>query len=359
MGAHILVVDDESAVRDLLVTWLQAAGHRCTEAATAEEALERAAASPVDLALLDLALPGKDGLWLAERLRERDADMALVMVTGLRRFDAAVAGLRLGVLDYLVKPFTHAELTQVVRRAVDWRTTLVNDRRRLDERQRDMDRRSRELTGDLAALERASAGAIHALLETLTRRDPTAAAHASRVAGMAVRLGAALGLPADVLADVERGALLHDIGKLALPDTLAFKEGPLADEDIELLRSHVDIGRQIVGAVPALETVAAIVGASHEAFDGSGHPSGTAGTEIPLGARIVAIVDTFDALTFGRDLTDPLTFARAAAELVRCSGSQFDPDLVRIWLRVADPVGDDRDDAPAFEAAPPPTGTVK
>jgi response regulator RpfG family c-di-GMP phosphodiesterase len=174
---------------------------------------------------------------------------------------------------------------------------------------------------------------------------------------MALRLGAAVGLSPDALGDVERAALLHDIGKIALPDALAYKEGPLVDEEIALLQSHVELGRDIVGAVPALGGVAAIVGASHEAFDGTGHPAGLAGFDIPVGARIVAIVDTFDALTFGRDLGDPLTFARAAAELVRCSGSRFDPDLVRTWLRVADPVADDLDDAAAAAVAPmPPTG---
>lgn len=357
MSAHILVVDDESAVRELLVTWLQATGYRCTEAATAEDALERAAASPVDVALLDLALPGKDGLWLAERLRARDAEMALVMVTGLKRFDAAVAGLRLGVLDYLVKPFTRLELTQTVRRAVDWRTTLVNDRRRLEGLQLEMARRREELAGDLASLERASAAAIQALLETLTRRDPSAAAHATRVAGMAVRLGAAVGLSAEALADVERGALLHDIGKIALPDALAFKQGPLGDEEIALLQSHVELGRDIVASVPALAGVAAVVAASHEAFDGTGHPLGLAGLDIPVGARIVAIVDTFDALTFGRDLDDPVTFARAAAELVRSADSRFDPDLVRMWLRVADPIADAQDDEPVPAAPMPHTGS--
>jgi response regulator RpfG family c-di-GMP phosphodiesterase len=356
MGAHILVVDDESAVRDLLVTWLQAAGYRCTEAATAEDALERAMASPVDVALLDLALPGQDGLWLAGRLRERNAEMALVMVTGLQRFDAAVAGLRLGVLDYLMKPFTRVELMQVVRRAVDWRTTLVNDRRRLDSLQREMARRREELAGDLGALERASAAAIQALLETLTRRDPSAAAHATRVAGMAVRLGAAVGLAPEALADVERGALLHDIGKVALPDALAFKAGPLVDEEIAILQSHVELGRDIVASVPALAGAAAIVAASHEAFDGTGHPLGLSGHDIPVGARIVAIVDTFDALTCGRDVDDPVTFARAAAELVRSSDSRFDPDLVRLWLRAADPLADDHDDQRDALAPMPQTG---
>ena len=119
MSAHILIVDDEPAVRDVLVTWLQAAGYRCAEAADAQTALDYITAHPVDVALLDLAMPGHDGLWLAEQIRQRTDSLALIMVTGLQRFDAAVAGIRLGVLDYLLKPFSRQELLQAVRRAVE------------------------------------------------------------------------------------------------------------------------------------------------------------------------------------------------------------------------------------------------
>jgi response regulator RpfG family c-di-GMP phosphodiesterase len=340
MSGHILVVDDEPAVRDVLVTWLQAAGHRCVEAPDAESALAEVATHAFDVALLDLALPGHDGLWLAERLREQNADLALVMVTGLQRFDAAVAGLRLGVLDYLLKPFTRQDLVRAVRRAMEWRASLLADRARQEAQAQEMADKREALAGDFATLERATTGAIQTLLATLHRRHPGAAAHASRVARMAVDLALALGVPAAAMADVERGALLHDIGRIALPDALVHKTGPYTEEEFALIRTHVEIGRDIVGVVPALQAAAAIVGASHEAFDGSGYPAGLAGEAIPLGARIVSVVDTFDALTFGRDASDPLTFARAAAELVRCAGTRYDPAVVHAWLRVADPVED-------------------
>lgn len=340
MSAHILVVDDEPAVRDLLMTWLQAAGYRCAEAADAQAALDYVTAHPVDVALLDLALPGHDGLWLAAQIRQQTDELALVMVTGLQRFDAAVAGIRLGVLDYLLKPFSRHELLQAVRRAVEWRESLRRDRERATTMRQQIAERREALTSDLSALDKATAGAIQALLETLHQRNPQAAAHANRVARMAVDLAQALGVDPSEMADIERGALLHDIGKVALPDALVHKDGPLDEEDLALIRTHVELGRDILLKVPALSAVAAIVAASHEACDGSGYPRGASGVDIPRGARIISIVDTFDALTWGRDATDPLTFARAAAELVRCAGSRFDPEIVRVWLRVADPAQD-------------------
>jgi putative nucleotidyltransferase with HDIG domain len=351
MSAQILIVDDEPAVRDVLVTWLQAAGYRCAEAADAQTALDYITAHPVDVALLDLAMPGHDGLWLAEQIRQRTDSLALIMVTGLQRFDAAVAGIRLGVLDYLLKPFSRQELLQSVRRAVEWRESLKRDRERDRAVQQEIAERRDALARDLASLDKATAGAIQALLETLHQRNPAAAAHANRVARMAVDLAQALQVEPLEMADIERGALLHDIGKVALPDALLHKVGPLSEEDVTLIRTHVELGRDILRKLPALASAAAIVAASHEAFDGSGYPNGVSGRDIPQGARIISIVDTFDALTWGRDATDPLTYARAGAELVRCAGSRFDPEIVRVWLRVADPAQDSTEE-------PEPTGRL-
>ena len=352
MSANILVVDDEPAVRDVLATWLQSAGYRCAQAGDAQSALAYVAAHPVDVALLDLGLPDHDGLWLAQQIRQQTADLALIVVTGAQRFDAAVAGIRLGVLDYLLKPFSQHELLQAVRRAVEWRESLQRDRERGQALRREIGERREALTSDLAGLDQATAGTIQALLETLHQRNPDATAHASRVARMAVDLAAALHIEPVEMADIERGALLHDVGKVALPDALLHKAGPHSEEDFALIRTHVELGRDILAKVPTLASVAAIVAGSHEAFDGSGHPNGLSGVDIPRGARIISIVDTFDALTWGRDVTDPLTYARAAAELVRCAGGRFDPDYVRAWLRVADPA------QPDDEAESEPTGRL-
>lgn len=347
MSAHILVVDDEPAVREMLVAWLQGAGYRCGEAAGAGTALEYLETHAVDVSLIDLAMPGHDGLWLAREIRARSQDIGLVVITGLQRFDAAVESMRLGVLDYLLKPFSRQDLLLTVRRAVAWRETLRRDGERSAELHRVIETRQRGLAGRFEALGDPSAGALEALLVTLHQRHPAAAAHARRVARMAVDLALALGLTPSETADVERGALLHDIGKVVLPDAVMEKAGPLEEEEIALIRTHAQCGHDIVSVVPALRPAAEIVRASHEAWDGSGYPAGLAGTEIPIGARIVAVVDTFDVLTWGSLAHDPIAYARAAAELVRSAGVRFDPDVVRAWLRVADSASPDHADADA------------
>jgi len=139
-----------------------------------------------------------------------------------------------------------------------------------------------------------------------------------------------------VLTQVEHGALLHDIGKIAMPDSLIHKPGPLTEEEIGIIRTHPQIGYEIVRVVPNLAGAAEIILASHEAFDGSGYPKGLKGDEIPIGSRITAVTDTFDALTWSRVYRDPVSVTHAAAELVRCAGAQFDPDVVHAWLRIVE-----------------------
>jgi response regulator RpfG family c-di-GMP phosphodiesterase len=340
MNAHVLVVDDEPEVRELLATWLEGAGYRATCAADAADAMTALAAGPVDIVLLDLAMPERDGLWLARQCREQFSDLALILVTGLQCFDAAVEGMRLGIRDYLVKPFTRHELVDSVRRAAEWRSSQRRERDAEVSMRRDLDRRTQELAHNFAGLDLASAAGIEELLVTLHRRSPDAGAHARRIARMAVDLGASLELDPRALADIERAALLHDIGKVAMPDALMYKPGPLTDDDIALLRTHVEVGHTIVSTIPALREAAAIIVASHEAWDGSGYPRGLAGEAIQIGARIISVVDTFDALTWGQLHRDPVSCARAAAELVRCAGTQFDPAVVHAWLRVCDGLQD-------------------
>jgi putative nucleotidyltransferase with HDIG domain len=336
MSAHILVVDDEPGIREMLTTWLVSAGYRCTAVADATEAIAAMQDRPADVALVDLALPGKDGVWLARELRELQRDTALIMVTGLQRFDAAVEGMRIGVLDYLLKPFTRRQLLEAVYRADEWRLSAVRIREEQARLQREIDRRSEALTEAFHELEYASAGALESLLVTLNTRNPDACAHAKRVAKMAVALAEALAVNGDDLHEIERGALLHDIGKVAMPDALIHKPGPLTEDEIAIIRTHAQIGHDIIAVVPSLKEAARIVLYSHESWDGTGYPTGLAGDDIPLGSRITAVVDTFDALTWGRIYRDPVSYARAAAELVRCSGTQFDPLVVHAWLRVAE-----------------------
>ena len=336
MGANILVVDDEASIRDLFSEWLRVAGHTCVSAASATEALSVAERMPTDVALLDLRMPGESGVWLARRLRELRADLAIIMATGAQSFDAAVEGMRLGVLDYLLKPFSRQELVDAVDRAVKWREDSARERAERQRLEHEIEQRSAALSDAFVRVQEATAGALEALLVTLNTRNPDAFEHTRRVAEMAVTLSHAMGLGEPLASDVERAALLHDIGKVAMPDSLIHKPGPLSEEEVAIIRTHPQIGHDILTAVPFLRPAAQIVMASHEWFNGRGYPMGLKGEEIPLGARIVAVADAFDAITRSRVYRDPVSAAEASAELVRCAGRQFDPEVVQAWLRLAD-----------------------
>ncbi|HEY3381281.1 MAG TPA: HD domain-containing phosphohydrolase [Vicinamibacterales bacterium] len=336
MGAHILVVDDEASIRDLFSEWLRVAGHTCVSAGNAAEALSVAEREKTDVALLDLRMPGESGVWLARRLRESRDDLAIIMATGAQSFDAAVEGMRLGVLDYLLKPFSRQELVDAVNRAVQWCEATARERAERERLEREIERRSAELSEAFAEVELTTAGALEALLAAFNMRNPDAFAHAKRVAESAVVLAQSMGVSASLLADIERGAMLHDIGKVAMPDSLIHKAGALSEEEVGIIRTHPKVGHDILMSVPFLRTAAGIVLASHEWLNGTGYPDGLKGDQIPLGARITSVADAFDALTCSRVYRDPVSVERANAELAQFSGRQFDPNVVRAWLRLSE-----------------------
>jgi response regulator RpfG family c-di-GMP phosphodiesterase len=338
MGAHILVVDDEDSIRDLFSEWLRVEGHTCVSAGTAVEALSVAEREKTDVALLDLRMPGESGVWLARRLRESRDDLAIIMATGAQSFDAAREGMRLGVMDYLLKPFSRQELVEAVDRAVKWCEATARARAERERLEQEIERRSSELSQAFAEVEHTQSGALEALLVAFNSRNPDACAHARRVAQSAIVLAESMGVSRTLLDDIERGALLHDIGKVAMPDSLIHKAGRLTDEELAVIRTHPQVGHDILMAVPFLQPAAAIVLASHEWVNGSGYPFGLQGDEIPLGARITSVADAFDALTRNRVYRGSVPAERANAEILRYAGLQFDPGVVKAWMRLAEPV---------------------
>jgi response regulator RpfG family c-di-GMP phosphodiesterase len=338
MGAHILVVDDEDAIRDLFSEWLQVEGHTCVMASTAAEALSVAQREKTDVAVLDLRMPGKSGVWLAQQLRESRDDLAIIMATGAQSFDAAREGMRLGVRDYLLKPFSRQELVDAVDRAVKWCEATARERAERQHLEQEIERRSQDLSNAFAQVEGTRCGALEALLVAFNSRNPEACAHARRVAQSAVVLAQSMGVSASVMTDIEQGALLHDIGKVAMPDVLIHKAGKLSEDELAVIRTHPQVGHDILMSVPFLQPAAAIVLASHEWVDGTGYPLGLRGNEIPLGARITSVADAFDALTYSRVYREPVSAERANAEIRRFAGRQFDPDAVRAWLKLASPI---------------------
>ena len=332
----VLIVDDEPGVRHLMRRWLESRGYVVAVAPGADKALELLAAAPTAVALCDLRMPGHDGLWLADQLRREHPDTAVIIATGLNDVSSAVESLRQGVVDYLTKPFERDRLCEAVSRGVEWHRSACDSRRWREQLEDEMFARRSHLEDIIASQFVDSDDDLDVLLATLTATNPDAYAHAYRVAALSVSVARALDVSEPEIATLERAALLHDLGKLAMPDAVLRKPAPLTVEEQRLIRLHPRIGSELIAHVPYFTLAAAVVRGAHERVDGLGYPNGVRGDALSLSARIVAVADAYDTMTRARVFRDAMTPAAALAELERCSGTQFDPQVVDAFMSVVD-----------------------
>ncbi len=297
MTTRVLIVDDEESMRTLLRSWVEReGGSTVIEAGTAEEGLEKVLSESPAVALCDIRLPGEDGLWLAAQIRIHQPQTAVIMTTGVLEFDAAVNSMQSGVVDYLVKPFSRERLSEALNRA--W--YAYKSRQALDELHAELNQRRTQIDEALSDLELNVAASLEAMLAILRARDPESYEHGRRVARIAVSLGTALRIGDPHLSDIERAALLHNLGRLALPDVLLSREkSTLSDEERVRLHAYPLHGQAMLKNVPFLAAANDIAVSAHERYDGSGFPRSLAGEKIPMGARILAVADAYDELISG------------------------------------------------------------
>lgn len=330
----VLIVDDENGVRSLMARWLESGGYKVTTAGSAEEALGRLQESPPAVALCDIRMPGHDGLWLAERIRQDYPETAVIMATGVQDVAPAVKTLRQGVIDYLTKPLSRDRLREAVTRGLEWHESAWDARRWRESLEQEMAIRRSRVTEALAGISVDTDGMVDSMFAMLTLTDPEMYGHGYRVAAMAVSIARILGLPDEALGTIERGALLHDVGKLALPEAILRKPAPLTVEELLLVRRHPAIGSELIATVPYLRAVVPIIREAHERMDGLGYPHGIRASEASIGARIVCVADAYDTMTRPRVFRDAIDSLQARLELERCSGTQFDPLIVEAFSKL-------------------------
>ena len=329
---RILIVDDDASVRDVIGVLLGEEGYTCTTATTAEQAVEFLDATEFQLVLCDMKMPGRDGFWLLDRLRAEQPSTAVIMLTAFGDTEAAVECLRRGAADYLLKPPKVTELVRAIERALaKRRLELARHRYRtsLESRVRE---KTAELSKALREVESAYSSTLYALVAALDAREHETSDHSQRVVRYTLAIAERLGVPAAGLPDIARGALLHDIGKIGVPDAILLKPGPLTPGEWDEMRRHPQTGHTILRSIPFLTVPAELVLAHQERFDGTGYPHGLSGEDIPLGARIFAIADTLDAITSARPYRRGATLEDARAEVKRCAGTQFDPRCAEAFL---------------------------
>ncbi len=335
---QVLIVDDDAQVRDVLQHIFLSAGYACLLAADGREGLALFAAARPLLTVTDLKMPQMDGLDLLAAVRGLDPDAAVIVLTGAPDVKTAIGTLKLGAYDYITKPVNVDELLIAAERALERRELLIERR----EYQGLLERRVEEATRDLQEAYRRLQETYRATLETLgaalDSRDVGTEAHSRRVHGYAIATAREYGVPDEELADLAHGVLLHDIGKIGIPDAILLKPGPLTAEEWAVMRRHPEIGKRLIENIPFLKGAVPVVYCHHERWDGSGYPQGLRGEEIPLGARIFAVVDAFDAMTSDRPYSNAISFATARTEIRRSAGTHFDPSVVDAFLRVPEAV---------------------
>lgn len=331
---RVLAVDDEPAAARLLSLILAAPAFHCTAAYSGEEALVALQREPFDAVISDLQMPGLSGMEVLTEVRHKYPHVAFLVTTGVDDVDVGVKAMRSGADDYLVKPLREDAVLASLENALHKRRLqqeIENYRLHLEEM---VAARTAQLQAAFQQIQQSYEDTLQALGAAIDLRDNETAGHSQRVCRYSLEIARAMGWQDKELGRLARGAYLHDIGKLGVPDGILLKPGPLTGEERKLMQRHSQIGFDLLKDIPFLADASEIVLMHHERFDGSGYPKGLKGEKIPLGARIFAIVDTLDAVTSDRPYQRATSFESAREIIRRLSGTAFDPQVVSVFLNL-------------------------
>lgn len=324
----ILVVDDEMGIRRLLTQKLVRAGYACDDAENAERAMEKMRTDPAELIILDVMMPGTSGIELLAEIKAKYPDTSVIMATAVTEASNAINCMKNGADDYICKPFNLEDVALSVDKTLEKRRLELEIREYQEHLQQKVDEQTAEIR-------RLFLGAIEALVFALEAKDKYTAGHSRRVTKLSLAIGKQLGLPEDEMEDLRWGSLLHDVGKMAVDQSIQNKPDKLTATEYEHIMIHPQVGAGIVKPV-VNKRVVEMIEHHHDRYDGTGLNQTVSGEDIPLGARIMAVADAFDAMTSNRPYRLTMPVEEALAEIKRCTDTQFDPLVVRAFLKISD-----------------------
>ena len=323
----ILVVDDEEGIRRILTHKLSGMGYRCLEAIDTNQALETMGRENIGLVILDMKMSGQSGLEVLPEVRKRFPQTSVIMATAVSDINTVVESMKLGAYDYLTKPFNLTEVGMSAHRALEKRQLEITLNDYHEHLQQKVDEQSK-------IIRNAFLNAITSLAFALDAKDSYTNGHSVRVSDISVKVAKELGLPDDHVEKIRIAGLIHDIGKIGIPEMLLNKTDKLSEEEFRRIQAHSAIGEHILQPVVDDFEVLSMVRHHHERFDGRGYPDGLSRNQIPIGARILTVVDSYDAMTSDRPCRKSIPLELVAKEIERNRGTQFDPLVVDAFVKI-------------------------
>ncbi len=324
---NILVVDDELSIRRLLCRKLEKLGYNCEAAATADEALKKLAEKPAALIILDINMPGMSGLELLAEIKNRYPDSAVIMATAVTKMDTAISCMKQGAYDYLVKPFNLDQVTVSIDRALEKRSLEMENRGYQIHLEKKVKQQADKIRESFI-------NSITALVYALEAKDKYTSGHSQRVAEISVSIAREMGLSQQDIHGIRLAGLIHDIGKIGVRAAILNKPDRLTDKEYESIKAHPEVGEHILTPIVEDKQILSIVRHHHERYDGSGYPDRLCGEQIPLGARIMAVADSYDAITSERPYRNAMSRQIAMSIIKRSKGSQFDPRIADVFISI-------------------------
>ena len=351
----LLVCSSDRSTNETMQACLTSSRYRCVLSADGKSALEHMRQSPFRVVIADIRLSDTNGPELIRRAAAVDPQAAVVLICSYRDWELAIEAMRSGAFDCLTRPLRREQVVECVERVLE-RQQVAAERQTFQRLlEATLEERTEHLYRALVEVEQSQRATLETLVMALDSRERMVHLHSLRVQAFAVVLAERCGYGVAGLEELAYGALLHDIGKIVIPDAILLKAGALNAEETRAMQQHTTRGYQILSRIPHLRNSALIALCHHERIDGGGYPLGLRGEEIPIEARIFAVADTFDVVLNGRPYSPARTMAETRAELVRCAGTQFDKDVVDAFVSIAEEEWVRLQQAVAARAAEPQT----